>query len=189
MMDVKYTIYNISVESIINGKGIIMISKPDFVLPEYNEIPGVGLFLEQVSKYINEYITVLNEPELTGSMISNYVKKDIIANPVKKQYGRDQIACLIFIAFAKIVLSLEDINALLKLQENITDVQSAYTYFRNEFMTILSSVFDGKSLPLLIEDENDERAIAKKLVRNLTITVAHKVYLDWTFDDLSSSGL
>jgi len=164
-----------------------MINKLGFTLPEYNEIPGVGLFLEQVSKYINEYISTLKEPELTGSMISNYVKKDIIVNPVKKQYGRDQIAYLIFIAIAKIVLSLEDINALLKLQEKISDTQTAYTYFRKEFLEILNAVFEEKPLPPLNEEGSEEKIMAKKLARNLSITVAHKVYLDMAFDKLSET--
>ena len=55
-----------------------------FTLPSYNEIPNVGLYLEQTAKYISEYLTCLGDFALTGSMISNYVKKGLIKNPVKK---------------------------------------------------------------------------------------------------------
>ena len=55
-----------------------------FNLPTYREIPNVGLYLDQVSKYINECFTDLPDFSITNSMISNYVKHDIIANPVKK---------------------------------------------------------------------------------------------------------
>jgi len=150
----------------------------DFKLPTYNEIPAVGLFLEQVSKYINEYIQPLGCPELTGSMISNYVKKDIIDNPIKKQYNRDQIAYLIFIAIAKTSLSLEDINELLKLQKEVSDAKKAYEYFIRELGLSLENVFEGTALPEITHSDNKDKVNVKKLTRILSITVAHKIYLD-----------
>ena len=45
-----------------------------FRLPRYREIPNVGLYLEQVAKYINGYLNVLGYADITPSMISNYVK-------------------------------------------------------------------------------------------------------------------
>ena len=33
----------------------------DFRLPRYNEIPTVGLYLEQATKYIGEYLEPLGE--------------------------------------------------------------------------------------------------------------------------------
>ena len=55
-----------------------------FHMPRYNEIPGVGLYLEQTTKYICEQLAPLQENAITGSMISNYVKKGLVSNPVKK---------------------------------------------------------------------------------------------------------
>jgi len=156
----------------------------NFELPKYNEIPGVGLFLEQVAKYINEYIVPMGEPELTGSMISNYVKKDIIDNPVKKQYGRDQIAYLIFIAITKNVLALEDISIILEMQTKVCESQIAYEYFRIELSRLLTAVFNGDQLPTVDVQEESEKNELKKLVRNVLITVAHKIYLDKTFSTL-----
>lgn len=151
----------------------------EFVLPAYSEIPGVGLFLEQVSKYINEYLSPLGEPELTGSMISNYVKKGIIDNPVKKQYGREQIAYLIFIAIAKTVLSLEDITTMIELQCTHTDVETAYGYFREKFMEILEAVFESRTIDALPGE-----SLIRTLAQNIMITAAHKIYLDMTFDGM-----
>lgn len=156
----------------------------DFSLPHYNEIPGVGLFLEQVAKYINEYLEPLGEAGLTGSMISNYVKKDIIDNPVKKQYSREQIAYLIFIAIAKLVLSLDDIVELLKMQKNLCDVETAYEYFRIDFPLILEAVFSNQAFPAIPNSVDEEKTTAKLLTRNVSIAVAHKVYLDKTFKAL-----
>ena len=154
-----------------------------FELPRYSEIPNIGLFLEQTTKYINEYLAPLGNVSLTGSMVSNYVKKKIIANPVKKQYDREQIAYLFFIAIAKTVLSLEDIQLLLELQQETYDCETAYEYFRAELSTILTDVFNASPLPDVHADKNPEE---KALLHNMIITAAHKVYLDQYFTEMRS---
>ena len=50
----------------------------EFSLPRYNDIPNVGLYLEQVVKYISEYLEPLGSFSLTASMVSNYVKKVLL---------------------------------------------------------------------------------------------------------------
>lgn len=63
----------------------------NFHLPRYQEIPDVGLYLEQTAKYIDSYLSPLEDISITGSMISNYVKKKIINKPRQKaiQPGSD----------------------------------------------------------------------------------------------------
>ena len=46
----------------------------EFRLPRYAQIPDVGLYLEQVVRYVNSHLAILGEPALTSSMVSNYVK-------------------------------------------------------------------------------------------------------------------
>lgn len=149
----------------------------DFKLPRYSEIPNVGLYLEQTAKYISD-IAVMGDFSLTGSMISNYVKKGLIASPVKKQYSRDQIAYLIFISMAKSVLSMEDIKLLIEIQKKTYEPDVAYTYLVEEFENVLGYVFGLKEEMETIGKNNHE---AKIMLRNLIITVAHKVYLDKCF--------
>ena len=55
----------------------------NFHLPRYQEIPDVGLYLEQTAKYIDTYLQPLESISITSSMISNYVKKKIISSPVQ----------------------------------------------------------------------------------------------------------
>ena len=76
-------------------KNRICLSIRDFRLPRYSEIPNVGLYLEQVTKYICEYLAPIQDNAITGSMISNYVKKGLVSSPVKKLYNREQIAYLL----------------------------------------------------------------------------------------------
>lgn len=149
-----------------------------FHLPAYDEIPDVGYFLDQVTKYISDILAPLQDATITGSMISNYVKKDLVAHPVKKQYGREQIAYLIFIAVAKTVLSLENIQLLIRLQKESYTTKRAYEYFRREFENLLLWVFGMKETPDVVGVDHTEE---KVMLRNTIMAVVHKVYLETYF--------
>ena len=151
----------------------------DFTLPKYSEIPSVGLYLEQVSKYITECLEAIPGSGLTTSMISNYVKKKLIPNPIKKQYSRESIAYLLFIAVAKNVVSLDDIQVLLTLQKQNFRVEEAYEYFRTEFSSVLKYVFSLGERPSTI---NETGSMEKELLRNILVTVSHRIYLELAFN-------
>ena len=154
----------------------------DFRLPRYHEIPNVGLYLEQTSKYIAECLAPVQETAITSSMISNYVKKGLISNPVKKQYNRDQIAHLLFIMLAKSVVSLDNLYNFIRLQERTYPTERAYNYLVEEFENLLPFVFGIKdSIDNVGVDTSDE----KLMLRNTIITIAHKIYLDKCFDALA----
>ena len=166
----------------LETKQQISHSIKDFRMPRYNEIPNVGLYLEQVTKYICEHLAPLQENAITGSMISNYVKKGLVSNPVKKQYNRDQIAYLLFIALAKSVLSLDNLTLFIQLQQQTYPTDRAYEYLCDEFENTLQYVFGLKQeLDTVGMDSTDE----KFMLRSTIITIAHKIYLEKCFAALS----
>ena len=55
----------------------IAASAVGFALPRYDELPGVGLYLDQTVQYVNSHFRNFPGMELTGSMVSNYVKKGL----------------------------------------------------------------------------------------------------------------
>jgi len=166
-------------------KEVIMDSIKNFRLPRYHEIPNVGLYLEQTSKYITDYLQPLGEINVTGSMISNYVKKKLIANPVKKMYGREQIAYLIFISVAKTVLSMENIRVLFDIQKKTYEPERAYDYFCSEFEESLRYVFGAQKELSAITDKNFDE---KLLVRRTINTSAYKIYLDKCFEVMAQEN-
>ncbi len=115
-----------------------------FHLPEYSEIPGVGLYLEQTLKYLNETFSSFKSVQLTKSMISNYVKLGYLKRPVKKQYDRDQIAALLFIAVSKQVLSMDNIGKFFRMQTAVLSTRDAYTAFKADFDYLLDIVWNQK---------------------------------------------
>lgn len=157
-------------------------SLADFRLPRYQEIPDVGLYLEQATKYICRYLAPMQDNALTASMISNYVKKGLISNPVKKQYSRDQVAYLFFIAVAKNILSLDALSCFLRLQQRTYPLEKAYNYFCLTLENLLLFQFELKeTIDLSDEDSSDE----KRLLYSCIAAVVQKVYLEKCLDAIA----
>ncbi len=150
-----------------------------FRLPRYNEIPAVGLYLDQTAKYINSFLQALGCMEITTSMISNYVKQGLINKPVGKQYYVDQIAHLFFITIAKSVLSMENIAALFDMQKKVYTDQVAYDYFCSELENMLYFIFGLKDN---VDNIGNTASPEKEMLRSLIIAVANIIYLSHGFE-------
>ena len=157
----------------------------DFHLPRYQEIPDVGLYLEQAAKYISGCVSPLGDMALTGSMISNYVKKGLIASLVKKQYSRDQIAYLIFIAISKSVLSLDALAAFLKIQQQTYPLERAYDYFAREFENLLMFTFELSDTADIFPETSSD---GKRLLYTCIIAAVQKVYLEKYLEALAEEN-
>lgn len=151
----------------------------DFHMPRYQEIPDVGLYLDQTVKYINRSVAPLGYGEITSSMVSNYVKKGYIPNPVKKQYNTEQIARLLFITIVKNSITMENIGRLFILQRNRYSPDIAYNYFCDELENVLMLTFGLKETYDQI-GETDTRE--KQMLRSLIVAVANTIYLSDCFD-------
>ena len=149
-----------------------------FRLPRYEELPDVGLYLEQTTKYINHFLKPLGCIEITGSMIRNYVKMGLVANPVKKQYRADQIAHLISVTILKQVMSLEHISQLFARQKEVYTNPVAYDYFCTELENILYFRFGLKDS---VDDVGVTFSMEKDMLRSAIMDVSHMIYLDACF--------
>ena len=156
----------------------------DFRLPRYREIPNVGLYLDQTVKYINSYLAPLGNMEITASMVSNYVKKGYIRNPVHKQYSAEQIAYLMAMAVVKNVVPMENIALMFDMQKRTYSVEVAYDYFCTELENMLRFIFGLKDAVDEVGVTNSE---AKDMLRSVIIAVAHVIYLNSRFDAMAAA--
>jgi hypothetical protein len=152
-----------------------------FSLPLYREIPDVGLYLEQVTRYINSYLQPLGCEELTASMISNYVKKGCIEKPVKKQYYASQIAQLLFVAIAKNALSLENIGRLFEMQRRSCSLETAYDNFCAELEGVLRYTFGLTETPPPLPPTAGEEG---RMLRSTIVAVSQILYLRHRFEQI-----
>ena len=178
LIDIKAgLLYNYGMNT--NLKSLFSQKVADFRLPRYEDLPNVGLYLEQTTEYINGYLAMIGCPLLTASMISNYVKSGIIAPPEKKKYYKDQLGYLIFIAFAKNVISMDNISSLIKFQQKEYDSKTAYEYFCDELLNMLSYICGLKDSVDNIGTTNTQ---VKTMFRSVIIASTHILFLINCFD-------
>lgn len=86
-------------------------------LPEYEALPDIDLYMDQVISLMEKYLGAGRSPEgrqLTPAMVNNYVKLKVMPPPVKKRYTRSHLVYLLVICSLKQVLpiaSLRDVIA------------------------------------------------------------------------------
>ena len=92
------------------------ISRIDYVRP--NDIPNIDLYMDQVTTFMEKELASSKRHEddkiLTKTMINNYAKNDLLPPPVRKKYSREHMLLLIFIYYFKGILSISDIQTVLK---------------------------------------------------------------------------
>ena len=151
-----------------------------FELPSYQEIPDVGLYLEQVAKYLNSYFTAFPEMQVTTSMISNYAKQKLIRRASRKTYDRNQIALLMVIVLAKNALSIENIKRCIETWQDEETVKENYTFFTASVLQELRYIHSEQPVesPSSLTDEN-------QVLRHIAAACARKMYLEKYFELLT----
>lgn len=86
---------------------------------ELGDIPNIDLYMDQVTTFMDSKLkSTVRYPEegkiLTKTMINNYAKNNLLPPPVKKKYSKEHMILLIFIYYYKGILSINDIQTLLK---------------------------------------------------------------------------
>lgn len=105
----------------------------NFSLPSWNDLPDLDLYMDQVVTYLEREMQLLSvekrERMITSSMVNNYVKGNLIPNPIQKKYSREHISYILEICSAKQILSISDISSLFDIQkryrENPEDMYEA----------------------------------------------------------------
>ena len=92
------------------------ISRIDYIHPE--DIPNIDLYMDQVTTFMDAQLTSTKRHDedkiLTKTMINNYAKNNLLPPPVKKKYTKEHVLVLIFIYYFKNILSIKDIETLLR---------------------------------------------------------------------------
>ena len=99
-------------------------SRIDYIHP--GDIPNIDLYMDQVTTFMDSQLASTKRHEddkiLTKTMINNYAKNNLLPPPVKKKYSKEHVLILIFIYYFKNILSIKDIESLLKpITENYFD--------------------------------------------------------------------
>lgn len=123
-----------------------------------DDIPNIDLYMDQVTTLMDARLrATLRYPEedkiLTKTMINNYAKNDLLPPPVKKKYSKEHVLLLIFIYYYKNILSISDIQTLLRpLTEK---------YFNNGKKFNLESIYEE----VFTMEENQVQAMKEDVIK------------------------
>ena len=103
----------------------------EFRLPQWDELPDMDLYMDQVVMLLQRYLNFLPEDEkgnaaITASIINNYVRLKIMPPPVKKKYTRVHMAYLIMVCSLKQSVNIPYIQKMLPLGLPETEVRRIY---------------------------------------------------------------
>ncbi len=103
----------------------------EYRLPRWEDIPDLGLYMEQVLVLMREYLDYLppelkEEQFLTAATINNYVRNRIMPMPRRKRYYRIHIAYLIMICTLKQSLSIATLQTMIPMDIPIDEVRRIY---------------------------------------------------------------
>lgn len=105
----------INTEDLLNSI-LESIGRIDYVRPA--NIPNIDLYMDQVTTFMEEQLKSTKRYKedkiLTKTMINNYAKNNLLPPPVKKKYTKEHVLVLIFVYYFKNLLSIKDIEILLK---------------------------------------------------------------------------
>ena len=124
------------------------ISRIDYI--HSGEIPNMNLYMDQVTTLMEEGLSSTKRYEddkiLTKTMINNYTKNNLLPPPDKKKYSKEHVLVLIFIYYFKNILSIKDIETLLKpITEKYfhTDKDLSMTDIYEEICSVQKSRIDA----------------------------------------------
>ena len=135
-----------------------------FRLPAWEEIPNLGLYMEQITVLLQEYLDYFppelkEEQFITAATINNYVRIKVMPEPVKRRYYRVHIAYLIIILTLKQSLSIALISRIIPMGLSEAEVERIYTSYAVHHRKIAGYFIDQVRLlagPILGHDELSE---------------------------------
>jgi len=107
----------------------------EFDLPDWESLPQLDLYMDQVILLLNRYLSPMvgEEKYVTASIINNYVRMKVMPPPVKKRYARVHLAYLIIICTLKQSLSISCIQRMLPSEHGEAEVRVLYTDFVRQY--------------------------------------------------------
>ncbi len=114
------------------------------MLPKWEELPEIELYMDQVVMLIDRYLGFLkvaksDETVITSSMVNNYVKIKIVPPPVKKRYGKAHLVYLIMVCILKQTLNISAIQHLLPVEEKQEKAKEIYAVFYHNFNSAVNN--------------------------------------------------
>lgn len=172
-------------------------------LPVWEQIPDLGLYMEQVIVLLRQYLDYLppelkEEEYITSAAINNYVRTKIMPEPIKKRYYRVHIAYLLVICTLKQGLSIALIQKLLPTgltEEEVRVFYDSYaarhalsaSYFVQQVRGVAGPILGHTDTTPFSTEQTEELIISSAIIGGFSRLLAEKLML-LANKDLASGG-
>ncbi|MDY0063782.1 MAG: DUF1836 domain-containing protein [Bacilli bacterium] len=151
-----------------------------YSLPKWDALPDLDLYMDQIVTYLERELAPLSvedqEKMITTWMINNYVKGNLLPNPVKKKYSKEHLGYLLGISAIKQILSIPNIAMLFQYSDDTKiKAKSLYRFFRNiqtDKINTISSELLTQIKDINLDSETDDsklKSILYELVFKLAV--------------------
>lgn len=156
----------------------------DYHLPEWDAIPDLGLYMDQVVVLLAQYLNFIpampggKESFVTSSTINNYVRLKIMPAPVKRKYFRVHIAYLIMILTMKQSISISDVQKIIPADIPEEDVRAIYQEYSEKFRHIalfFNQQVQDAAEDIRMPDQPGEAAVSRLVIESTLIAGFSKI--------------
>ena len=156
----------------------------DYHLPDWEAIPDLGLYLDQVIVLLEQYLTFIPTPAgskekfVTSSTINNYVRLKIMPAPVKRKYHRIHIAYLIMILTMKQSISISDVQKTIPADIPEEEVRATYQEYSEKFRHIalfFNQQVQDAAEDIRTPDQPGEAAVSRLVIESTLIAGFSKI--------------
>ena len=175
----------------------------NYRLPTWEQIPDLGLYMEQVIVLLRQYLDYLppelkDEEFITSAAINNYVRTKVMPEPVKKRYYRVHIAYLLVICTLKQGLPIALIQKLLPVGLSEGELREFYdryaarhassaAYFVEQVRGVAGPILDhAETLPFSTA-RTEELIVSSAIIGGFSRLLAEKLML-LSDKDLTTGG-
>ena len=180
-------------EKIINELKKWLEGLKDSSLPQFDSLPDVSLYMDQIVSYIEGILEPYSRDEqklITSFMVNNYVKAKIIEAPILKRYNKNQLSYLIAICLLKQITSMSNLAVLLN-KENFQDENGEFydhfvklhnslkTTVHNRTVENLEVVLKGeKARPGTRKKKEPEQPVTDQVIRKNLVDLSLKLMIE-----------
>ncbi|MBR6208820.1 MAG: DUF1836 domain-containing protein [Oscillospiraceae bacterium] len=165
----------------------------NYRLPRWEDIPDLGLYMEQVILLLREYLDYLppelkEEQFITAATINNYVRIKVMPEPVKRRYYRIHIAYLIVILTLKHSLSIALIQQIIPMglsEEEVEQLYSSYAeqhrnacqFFMDQVRMAAGPILDHRERGQYAAEDPQDLVVMSAIVGGYARLMAEKLLL------------
>ena len=158
-----------------------------FSLPSWENIPDIGLYMDQVIVLLSQYLGLISpaadkesdgdsdaseEKLFSAAAINNYVRLKIMPAPVKRKYYRVHIAYLIIIFTLKQAVSINIVKEMLQSEmpeESVQELYSDYVVKHHAATLLFTDIVRECAKDVLDPEKDGENLVSSFVIQEALI--------------------